>query len=136
MTKRSFRATKTKQPSYPRLVDLEAGALRRWGLAAVGGLLIGNAACTRTTGAPTAKPAENKAEKASESTASEPPHGGIVPVQRIASVDAGAPDTRPIEATKAEPREPAVKAPVDRPRDRVPVAGKIRPQRLRKNPFE
>jgi hypothetical protein len=48
MSKKSFRARKTGGPDYPRLADLEAGTLRRWGLAAVGGLLIGGSACART----------------------------------------------------------------------------------------
>jgi hypothetical protein len=47
MAKKSFRVQETKAPSYPRLVELQPGALRRWGLAAVGGLLIGGGACKR-----------------------------------------------------------------------------------------
>jgi hypothetical protein len=131
MTKRSFRATKTKQPSYPRLVDLESGALRRWGLAAVGGLLIGGAACTRTTGEPAARPTEPKSEKAGGSTVIAPPLGGLVAPQRIAPVDAGRPDTRPAEATKAEPPKTKVKGRRDKPPvDRAALAGKMRPHRL------
>jgi hypothetical protein len=131
MTKRLFRATKTKLPGYPRLADLEPGVLRRWGLAAVGGLLIGGAACMRTTGEPAAKPAETKAAKAGEPTATAPPHGGIAPVQRIVQVDAGAPDTRPAEASKAEPPKTKVKGRRDKPPvDRAALAGKMRPHRL------
>jgi hypothetical protein len=48
MSKKSFRARKNSGPDYPRLADLDSGGLRRWGLAAVGGLLIGGSACKQT----------------------------------------------------------------------------------------
>ncbi len=32
-------------PDYPRLPELDRGSLSRWGLVAVGGLLLGTAAC-------------------------------------------------------------------------------------------
>ncbi len=41
--KKSFRAQEAEAPLYPRLLDL--GALHRWGLGALGGLLLGSAAC-------------------------------------------------------------------------------------------
>ena len=52
MKKKSFRERKTGGPQYPRLKDVNAGALKKWGLAAVGGLLLGGVACTRNAGAP------------------------------------------------------------------------------------
>jgi hypothetical protein len=45
MSKKSFRKQPARDPSYPRLVDLQPGFLRRWGLVAAGGLLIGSGAC-------------------------------------------------------------------------------------------
>jgi len=47
MAKKSFRRQPEKGPSYPRLVDLQPGFLRRWGLVAAGGLLIGVGACRK-----------------------------------------------------------------------------------------
>lgn len=41
--KKFFRTQEAQHPNYPRLLDV--GALRRWGLAALGGLLLGSGAC-------------------------------------------------------------------------------------------
>src|SRR5512140_609601 len=102
MKKRAFRAATTKQPSYPRLADLEPGALRRWGLVAAGGLLIGGAACTRAAGEPAGKNAATKAEKAGPSAPTHPPTAGVPWPPRV-TADAGAPDARPVEAAKTAP---------------------------------
>jgi hypothetical protein len=45
MGKKSFRPTPSSTPDYPRLLELDHGSLARWGLVAVGGLLLGTAAC-------------------------------------------------------------------------------------------
>jgi hypothetical protein len=132
MTKRAFRAATTEQPSYPRLADLEAGALRRWGLVAAGGLLIGGAACTRAAGEPAGKHAATKAEKAGPSAPTPPPTAGVPWPPRV-TVDAGAPDARPAQTTKAEASKSAAKAgrePSSRDRTRVITAGKPRAPRL------
>ena len=50
MTKKSFRTQNASGPRYPRLSDLRPGSLRRWGLAAIGSLLLGGAGCRRTAG--------------------------------------------------------------------------------------
>jgi hypothetical protein len=102
MTKRAFRPVKTRQPSYPPLAELEAGALRRWGLVAAGGLLIGGVACTRAAGEPAGKHAATKAEKAGPSAPTPPPTAGVPWPPRV-TVDAGAPDTRPAQAVKVAP---------------------------------
>jgi hypothetical protein len=46
MAKKAFRAQKTQVSSYPRLADLRPASLCRWGLAALGGLVLAGAACT------------------------------------------------------------------------------------------
>ena len=55
MTKKSFRTQNASNPRYPRLSDLRGGALRQWGLAAVGSLLLGGAG--RAAGEMAAAPA-------------------------------------------------------------------------------
>ncbi len=47
MTKKSFRPQRVEPAAYPRLIDLAPSLLRRWGLVALGGLLIGMPACDR-----------------------------------------------------------------------------------------
>jgi len=66
MTKKSFRAQKVPRPDYPRLGELDAGALRTWGLAAVGGLLLGGGGCARSPAAP---PPANPTTQAATGTA-------------------------------------------------------------------
>ena len=45
MVKKSFRPVPCFTPDYPRLPEVDRGALARWGLVAVSGLLLGTAAC-------------------------------------------------------------------------------------------
>jgi hypothetical protein len=77
MAKKSFRPQSAKAPAYPRLVEMERGSLRTWGLAAMGGLLLGGAACSK---------------KSCEVTVL----GESAPVRIAALVDAGAPTTAPL----------------------------------------
>jgi len=70
MKKKSFRERQADGPQYPRLKDVNAGVLKKWGLAAVGGLLLGGAACTRNSGAPPAtRNAELLVQKAAQARA-------------------------------------------------------------------
>jgi hypothetical protein len=96
MKKKAFRAQKVARPGYPMLRELDAGALRRWGLAAVGGLLLGGTGCARS---PSAPPPATLTTQAATGTATEtgtgtgpdagdwpvvePPMGGAPPPQRV-----------------------------------------------------
>jgi hypothetical protein len=96
MKKKAFRAQKVARPGYPMLGELDAGALRKWGLAAVGGLLLGGAGCARSPGAP---PPATLTTQAATGTATEtgtgtepdagappvlpPPTAGVPPPERV-----------------------------------------------------
>jgi hypothetical protein len=109
MKKRSFRERKPDVPDYPRLKDLDAGALRKWGLLAVGGLLLGGAACKQP-----------------------PPPAGVQPMNRneelAARMAAQARAAQPIDA--GGPAAPYLGPPGEPPMDRAeldkakPEAGK------------
>jgi hypothetical protein len=87
MSKKAFRPQVDPRPSYPALAEVGPRTLARWGLCAVGGLLVGVAAC---------KP------KVTERVA------GAMPVLRATSVvtappaDAAAPDATPPPSTTAD----------------------------------
>jgi hypothetical protein len=90
MAKKSFRmspsiASECSRPAYPTLNDLRPSALRRWGLAAVGSLLL--TGCWRTAGVPV--PA-NRPEQ-------------IPQVQGGAAGAAGVPDAAPAPIPQYEP---------------------------------
>lgn len=82
MTKKSFRTQAASGPRYPRLSDLRPGSLRRWGLAAIGSLLLGGAGCRRTAG--------EVAARGSVKTDAAPVHAPQT--SREAASGAGAPD--------------------------------------------
>jgi hypothetical protein len=137
MAKKSFRARKADGPNYPKLTDLQPGALRRWGLAAVGGLLIGGGGCTRTSGVPIAREpvvhstaqsgAQNHVAPLPDGGAPTEPgvrFGGIRPVQRVDSET-----TSQTSTTRESPQQPPkpeagkkVKQPRKEPRR---LAGKL-----------
>jgi hypothetical protein len=111
MAKQSFRARQAQGPKYPRLADLETVTLRKWGLTALGGLLLGSAACNRPTGELTASRAQDELlkEKAAHARAAR-------------AVDSGAPAMPAIEPPgqppmlRVQPHEAAVPAKQDRPK--------------------
>jgi hypothetical protein len=96
MKKQAFRAQKVARPAYPMLGELDAGSLRKWGLAAVGGLLLGGSGCARSPGAPppatiTTQAATGTATETGTGTGPdaggwpvvEPPLGGAPPPERV-----------------------------------------------------
>jgi hypothetical protein len=152
MTKKSFRPGETKQPDYPRLLDLERGSLRSWGLAAVGGLLLGGAACTQAQGETVAPKADEsskvqKSPHAQKATTSTPPAHAVLPdagavpsptipmpgappPQRIEDKSANTPSAavpKANENAKAKAKKPT---PTKPPVDRATLAGKMRMPRL------
>jgi hypothetical protein len=80
MTKKAFRPRQAPSAAYPRLVELAAPALRRWGLVAIGGVLLGGVACTRTAGAP---------PPASHTVGNNGVKGESVPARLVPHIDAG-----------------------------------------------
>jgi hypothetical protein len=128
MKKKAFRERKAEGPKYPRFGDLNSGALRKWGLAAVGGLLLGSAACTRTTSVPpaTTTKTEQQIEKtaivprapdAGESAAPYIGPPGEAPMDRAELEKANPPpEPVPAEAGKQKAKPARERAPGDRVR--------------------
>jgi hypothetical protein len=81
MEKKSFRHRKPQAPSYPRLRDVDRGTLTSWGLATLGGLLLGGAACTPAHADPEPRPMPGvppveRVEKAPEGKSAAAPDAG------------------------------------------------------------
>jgi hypothetical protein len=93
MAKKSFRAQsgspKAPAPRYPTLSELGPAALRRWGLAALGSLVVAGAGCWRTAGVPApTKPVENVHLVPPDAAPVAPPQyppptGGVPPQVRV-----------------------------------------------------
>ena len=130
MTKKSFRAHQVPRPGYPMLRDLDAGALRKWGLAAVGGLLLGGSGCARSPGAP---PPASLTTQAATGTATEtrtgtgpdagaqpvlpPPTGGVPPPTRVEREKASAAlRVAMLDADKDKTKRPSTPTPRERAR--------------------
>ena len=123
MAKKSFRLQPggPQGPRYPTLNELRPGALRRWGLAALGSLAVAGAGCWRTAGVPVpAKPAQQDLSGHGQAAPPDagappmpdypPPTGGVPPPVRIEDQGAsrqrsGRPDKR--ERRKGQARQAA-----------------------------
>jgi hypothetical protein len=90
MGKKSFRPIPCSTPDYPSLPEVDRGSLARWGLVAVGGLLLGTAAC---------KPAQpNRPPGAAELRRPAP-----VAVADAGTADASAPNPTPVPDAATAP---------------------------------
>lgn len=89
MGKRSFRPRKPQSPSYPPLREVDRCTITGWGLATLGGLLLGGAACSPAHADPPmpGAPPLVRAEKTPEGKAASSP-------------DAGAPDPGTVQMGK------------------------------------
>jgi hypothetical protein len=130
MKKKSFRERKVDGPNYPRLKDLDAGALRKWGLVAVGGLLLGGAACKQPPPGepPLTRKEEVAAQKAAHAPAVQALDAGAPPAQYIGPP--GEPPLDRVELEKANADPATAKRAKHPPRERRRIAGGLRPPRL------
>lgn len=82
MEKKSFRPKKPASPTYPVFREVDHTAMTGWGLAALGGLLLGGAACTpaHADQPPPGEPPAVRVERKPDGKA-------------VRSPDAGAPET-------------------------------------------
>ena len=87
MSKKAFRPQVDSRPSYPALAEVGPRTLARWGLCALGGLLVGTAAC---------KP------KVTERVAGAMPVLRAPPVVTAPLADAAVPDATPPLPTTAD----------------------------------
>jgi len=113
MEKKSFRPRKPQSPSYPPLREVNRGTVTGWGLATLGGLLLGGAGPARAEPLP-------------------PP--GVPPVERVekkpegkAAPDAGTPE--PVAAQMGKPVAPRF----EEGKRRAPKVDKSGPKQPEKN---
>lgn len=108
MAKKEFRAFSQKQPCYPKASELTSSSLRKLGLAALGGILLGGTPGVSRTEAEEAKPARTKpaqggakkAKPAKDATGTSAPNreprfmpNGGKPAPRIVEVDVSPAET-------------------------------------------
>ena len=109
MPKRAFRSSTNAGASYPSLRDLARGPLSRWGLCALGGLLLGGGACTPVRGESSAEQTGTPPPKARPTPDAGAPSPlrtlGVVAPQRIDEAPPKSPDhaDQPKDATKTAP---------------------------------
>jgi hypothetical protein len=111
MKKKAFRAQPVARPGYPMLGELDAGALRKWGLVAVGGLLLGGAACKQPPPGepPLTRKEEVAAQKAAHAPAVQALDAGAPPAQYI-----GPPGEPPLDRNRQTGKAPAQGTEADR----------------------
>lgn len=119
MSKKSFRARQTQNPDYPKLGDLGPGPLVKWGLVVLGGLLLGDSACTKSDKPPLAGEAPAAKNERRQ------PGDAAAPLTRTPPTDAGG-DER--VAPKEKPNEQH-----DLGAIKLGIGGGLPPARIRKS---
>lgn len=124
MQKKSFRPKKPASPSYPLLREVDHNTVSRWGLATLGGLLLGGAACTPAHADPPMPgvPARARVEKKNDGKAVRPPDAGAPTVTTV--VHMGKTAAPRIDADKAKAGEATETKTSKKANKKAPKAGK------------
>jgi hypothetical protein len=124
MQKKSFRPKKPASPSYPLLREVDHHTVSRWGLATLGGLLLGGATCTPANADPPMPgvPPRARVEQKDDGKAVRLPDAGAPTVTTV--VHMGKTSAPRVDADKAKAGEAAAAKTGKKADKKDPKAGK------------